>query len=189
MPVSKSKRRVKDNARKREETKRLNRVRGMLGNNTMSAKETKFYLKAVKDKKTPKQFLDEVHADTLAILEHFKLIQDTNENFVSQPEFEAAFKQAWPQVYTNVVDAVQTLTAFETATTKLYNDNIEHMTSLGTVLVVEHWAECMGLIEGYTELQSLIQEAAHDLMLVIKSLLTCLNEAQQFTEVNMVEGA
>lgn len=164
MPVSRSKNRgkAKSKARNKEETKRLNRLRGQVGNMNLSPNEAQVMLKALRDRSTPSQYLDGTRDDISAILNHFKLIQDTRDMFNTDSKFEVAFKQIWGSLYGRVVDAANALDEFHKANQELHEQHREEMEDLGSVQISDNWIACIGAIEGYDQLRAAIEEVTVD---------------------------
>lgn len=161
MPVSRSKNRGKLNkakTRNKEETKRLNRIRGQIGNMQLGPKEAQVMYKALKDKSTPIQYLNGARDDISEILGHFKLIRDTRDYINGDEKFEVAFKQRWGSLYGRVIDAAEALDELYKANDELHEQHREEMESLGDVQISDNWIACIGAIEGYDNLRASIEE-------------------------------
>lgn len=187
MPVSRSKRRGKNqSARARQELKRLNVIRGKVGNMNLSPADAQIWTKALKDKTTPLEYLKGVHKDTNDLLQHFNLITDTRDQFNQHEEFNKAFLATWPALHAQVIDCAGAIDEYRKTNQAIYDEHYTEMESLGDVLLTENWVACIGPLQAYDALQSSIEEATGEALAVcIRDLIKSTAEASQYAEVNM----
>lgn len=188
MPVSKSKRRDKNrSARHRQETKRLNVIRGKVGNMSLSPADAKIWTQALKEKTTPLQYLAGVRKDIDDLLQHFNLITDTRDRFNEHEDFNKAFLATWPELHARVIDCADAIDEYRKTNQAIHDEHYEDMESLGNVQLTENWAACIGPLQAYDTLQSSIEGATVDgFAACIRDLIKSTAEASQYAEVNMV---
>lgn len=188
MPVSKSKRRGKNQTtRQRQEAKRLNVIRGKVGNMNLSPADAKIWTQALKNKTTPLQYLKGVHKDINNVLSHFNLITDTRDQFNQNEAFNETFKKVWPALHAQVIDCAGAVDEYRKTNQSIHDEFHDEMESLGDVQLTENWVACIGPIQAYDTLQSSIEGATVDgFAECIRDLIKATAEASQHAEVNMV---
>lgn len=192
MPVSKSKNRgtkKKVNQRNREELKRVNRLRGRIGNMGLNPSEAKTMLKALKDRRTPIQFLIGSKEDIDEILGRFNLITDTRDTFDNHDEFKKNFMLAFGSLHDRVCDAAKALDELKKTNQEIFEDHREDMEELGAVQFSDNWVACMAPIEAYDNLRATIEELAVDgIGQVFNDLVKAGYEAEKVSEEEEIQN-
>lgn len=188
MPVSKKRKRPLQTARKRDEQKRLNRIRGMIGNSDMSPVEAKAYLKAIKNKSTPVEMLNETHQGNLEILKNYNLISSTSQEFEKNPEFATAFSQAWGKdLHDEIVESAKVISDLEKASVAVVEKYREEMEALGNGAASDVWIHCMDAVNEFGDLYDLLEQSALTMVPLVTKIVKCTAEAANFAQIEYAE--
>ena len=89
--------------RNKQQTKRLNRVRGQVKNLNMSDREALFVQRALVNKESPLQFVRETAKDLFNLLDQFQDLKDLH----AQQDWMDTIKTAYPKVHDSIKNAVE----------------------------------------------------------------------------------
>ena len=159
--------------RKKEQAKRLNRIRGMVGNPNLSDADAMFYAKALRNKSTPSEFLAETEQDIRGIINTF----DTITSVGSDTELMGGLKVHRPELHASIEDNYKFLTDCTAELDKIITDNKPTFDALEgneMDLVV-----CGDAIDGLSNIQNNLAANAEALMITTKLILDTYVEIEQ----------
>lgn len=183
---NKAKKAKQQSLRKQEQTKRLNRVRGMVKNYNLTDAEAEFYYRALNSKETPIDFLKSTHAGIMDIISQFGTITSIAED----EELMGGLSTHYTELHSAVFLANQFLKSCAEDADKILNDNSEAFEALGTGIM--DIINCGAAIEGYGNIQDSLAHNAAGLMGTIESIAQTYaaveTEYQKLEQANTVSS-
>ncbi len=124
--TSKAKKAKQAKLRNKQQTKRLNRVRGQVKNFNMSDREAAFVQRALVNKESPAQFVDNTAQDLFNLLDQFQDVVDLS----TQQDWMDTIKTAYPAVHDSIKNAgeyIQEVRADVTETKERFTEEFKDL--------------------------------------------------------------